>query len=623
MSRGYVYRVVCTLALLFASGTALAGQTPVGTVFTYQGELSNGGVPVDEPLNGCDFEFSLWDADVDGSQVGPTLTPTALVADGRFTVALDFGENIFTGNARWLKIAVCCPSPCVDFTTLSPRQELTPAPHALALPGLYTQQNVTSPNLIGGYSGNSVEPGAMGAAIGGGGAAALENRAFDDYATVSGGRNNQAGSDDAVPNTAQFATVGGGFSNTASGYSSTVGGGRSNIASDPYATIGGGANNTASGEKSTVGGGFVNTASGQQSTVGGGEINTASANLATVGGGGGNTASANFASVGGGHVNEASGLWATVGGGRLNITAVGATNATISGGQQNEIVGSFGTIGGGILNDVTDDNGTVGGGRQNQAGDGAGETNDANNATVGGGFGNTASSIGATVGGGRSNTASGIFSTIPGGELNSATGNWSLAAGLHAQATLNGMFVWADGNAFQDFPSATEANFTPAADQFLVRSRGGVVFVTNYVNATGDSTAGVKLTTGAGSWSSLSDRNAKEHVEPVDSRDVLESVAAMPISTWNYKAQEDSIRHMGPMAQDFHEAFGIGGSEKFITTIDADGVALAAIQGLHEIVKEKDSEIQVLQARLGRLEAVVNELATKSSPTHEDEGGAQ
>ncbi len=147
MLRSNVKLVVCTLALLLASGTAFA-QTQMGTVFTYQGELTSGGVPVDEPLDGCDFEFTLWDAAVDGSQVGPTLTPSALVADGRFTVALDFGPDIFTGDARFLEIAVCCPSQCKDFTTLAPRQELTPAPHALALPGLYTDQTSSPPNVI-------------------------------------------------------------------------------------------------------------------------------------------------------------------------------------------------------------------------------------------------------------------------------------------------------------------------------------------------------------------------------------------------------------------------------------------------------------------------------------------
>ena len=60
---------------------------------------------------------------------------------------------------------------------------------------------------------------------------------------------------------------------------------------------------------------------------------------------------------------------------------------------------------------------------------------------------------------------------------------------------------------------------------------------------------------------------------------------------------------MGPMAQDFHAAFGLGVSDKLIDTIDPDGVALAAIQGLHALVQEKDAEIDELRARLERLEA--------------------
>ena len=78
------------------------------------------------------------------------------------------------------------------------------------------------------------------------------------------------------------------------------------------------------------------------------------------------------------------------------------------------------------------------------------------------------------------------------------------------------------------------------------------------------------------------------------------------------EAQDESIRHMGPMAQDFHDAFGLGVSDKLIDTIDPDGVALAAIQGLRAIVRdneerlaEKDGEINELRARLDRLEALV------------------
>ena len=102
------------------------------------------------------------------------------------------------------------------------------------------------------------------------------------------------------------------------------------------------------------------------------------------------------------------------------------------------------------------------------------------------------------------------------------------------------------------------------------------------------------------------DRAAKENVEPVDVQTVLEHVVEIPITTWNYKEQADSIRHMGPMAQDFYAAFGLGLGETTIDTIDPDGVALAAIQGLNtkleERLAEKDAEMADLRERLERLE---------------------
>ncbi len=75
----------------------------------------------------------------------------------------------------------------------------------------------------------------------------------------------------------------------------------------------------------------------------------------------------------------------------------------------------------------------------------------------------------------------------------------------------------------------------------------------------------------------------------------------MPLSTWNYKAQDDSIRHMGPMAQDFHAAFGLGVSDKLIDTIDPDGVALAAIQGLNALVQENEMRLAEKDAEMADL----------------------
>ncbi|MGC3957895.1 MAG: tail fiber domain-containing protein [Verrucomicrobiota bacterium] len=107
----------------------------------------------------------------------------------------------------------------------------------------------------------------------------------------------------------------------------------------------------------------------------------------------------------------------------------------------------------------------------------------------------------------------------------------------------------------------------------------------------------------------MSDRESKENFVPVDSREILARVNQMPIQNWNYKTQDKAVRHIGPTAQDFAAAFQVGESERRITTVDADGVALAAIQGLSQIVNEKDAQIRKLQQRLERLEQLLKQPA--------------
>jgi hypothetical protein len=112
----------------------------------------------------------------------------------------------------------------------------------------------------------------------------------------------------------------------------------------------------------------------------------------------------------------------------------------------------------------------------------------------------------------------------------------------------------------------------------------------------------------------LSDRSAKDNIALIYPQAVLQSVTELPISTWNYTAQGDAIRHIGPTAQDFYAAFGVGEDNRHISTIDADGVALAAIQGLHEIVREKDAQINDLQQRVDDLEARLSSLEAIMQP---------
>ena len=107
-----------------------------------------------------------------------------------------------------------------------------------------------------------------------------------------------------------------------------------------------------------------------------------------------------------------------------------------------------------------------------------------------------------------------------------------------------------------------------------------------------------------------SDRNAKENFTSPNGRDVLAKVAAMPISEWNYKNGPAEARHMGPMAQDFHAAFGLDGADdKHISVVDEGGVALAAIQGLNQKLNEKDAEIQKLKEKAGQVDSLEKRLS--------------
>ncbi|HVF58874.1 MAG TPA: tail fiber domain-containing protein [Thermoanaerobaculia bacterium] len=109
---------------------------------------------------------------------------------------------------------------------------------------------------------------------------------------------------------------------------------------------------------------------------------------------------------------------------------------------------------------------------------------------------------------------------------------------------------------------------------------------------------------------SPSDRNLKKDIVPVR-HDVLAKLAAVPISTWTYKT--DDVLHMGPMAQDFSAAFGLGIDDKHVSPMDMAGVSLAAVQALNVVVREKDQEISDLKSRIEALEKLVQSLAPTES----------
>ena len=128
-------------------------------------------------------------------------------------------------------------------------------------------------------------------------------------------------------------------------------------------------------------------------------------------------------------------------------------------------------------------------------------------------------------------------------------------------------------------------------------------------------------------WVNGSDRNSKEDFSGIDPLDVLQKVTALPITGWRYKVEPDGTRHLGPVAQDFHAAFGLNGpDDKHIATVDEEGVALAAIQGLNEKVegRSQEAERQIaelkaenaeLKQQLAELKALVNKLARNQQPS--------
>ena len=359
--------------------------------------------------------------------------------------------------------------------------------------------------------------------------------------------------------TGMNAFVGGGTANLAGGLDSFIIDGYQNTVCDDTSGIAGGSyNKIASGGGG--GGGFIGT--GNINTLGYGESNSA------IVAGDGNEVDAQNAAIVDGISNTTSAEESLIGGGYRNTINSGGTYSAIGSGYENTLSGQYAFLGAGTYNTVSGEGAYV----------------------AAGGY-NTASGTGAVVDGGFNSTAAGTFATIPGGYVNSAAGTYSFAAGARAKAAQTGTFVWSDG-------SDGDAILTSSrAYQFLARASGGFTLYTNAA-----STVGAQLAAGSGTWASLSDRNVKTNIAPADDAAVLDKVAALPISRWSYKS-EHGVRHVGPMAQDFYAAFKVGPDDKHITSIDEDGVALAAIKALHAENARLRAQLESTNARLASTDA--------------------
>jgi hypothetical protein len=494
--------------------------------------------------------------------------------------------------------------------------------------------NVRWSTISGGVN-NQISGNASLSALGGGEANQISISA--DHSAIGGGGGNQ------ISGNAYVSAIGGGYQNQINGsaHHSAIGSGYQNQISGTagYSAIGSGYSNQISGSVSgsSIGSGYDNLINGNanQSAIGSGYNNLINGNASDSAIGGGNT---NLIS---GNANQSA-----IGSGYNNLINGNAYNSAISGGNTNQ-------IGGNAYNSA------ISGGNTNQINGNAG------NAAIGGGASNVISGTNtgqSTIGGGGFNTISGTTATIPGGYGNTATGDYSFAAGTQAKANHTGAFVWGD-NTFANFASTGNNQFliranggvgigtnAPAAQLHVSSSGGGVTpqlrldqtNLNDYVRlrmvvgsdtSKGWDVAAISTTvtfysgsaeqnvltltpsdptnymtmgnnahlTAGGVWQNNSDRNLKANFASIDSCAVLNKVLNLPISTWNYKAEDVATRHLGPMAQDFHAAFGLGSDDRSIGTVDEEGVALAAIQGLYQVVAEKDQRITQLEKEVAQL----------------------
>jgi hypothetical protein len=617
---------------LLNTGTGLAGG-PITTSGTIS--IANGGVGADQIAASAVTQGKI------GS--GAALNGQVLMANG-------------VGTASWQTLGSlpsntwglhgnfgigCTTSPCSRFLGTEDGSSLefrVNDQRALRIePQVDPGTGSFAPNMIGGFSGNVANGTAIGATIGGGGEANSVN-------TVSN----------------HFTTIGGGNLNTASGDAATVGGGAINVAGPGReATVAGGFANSATGDFAVVAGGFGNTASAVKATIAGGgqtdDSNPATGNRVTddfgvVGGGGGNQA-------GNGDVDTTNSQFATVSGGGFNVA--NAYSSAVAGGLSNTASGLYSAVSGGTFNTASGTYSIVAGGQVNTASGGA--------SFAAGSGANTFNHKGAFVWADDNVPTHGfLFATADNQFLARGTGGFSLIAGIDNNGNpdpAKTVSIAADSGAIGigiDPPLArlhvsssggtpqAELDQTAAGDFSRLRmgligsslwdiAVGGPNNVMNFFSgAAGNlmtlSSSGNLLTmkngaflSSGGTWTNASDRNAKTKFVAVDAKEILDRIAAIPIQSWSYKSETPSIRHIGPMAQDFFAAFKLGEDDKHITTVDEGGVALAAIQGLNqkleekttelrELVQQKDALLATQQQQIERLERQVAALAESVRP---------
>ena len=163
-----------------------------------------------------------------------------------------------------------------------------------------------------------------------------------------------------------------------------------------------------------------------------------------------------------------------------------------------------------------------------------------------------------------------------------------------------GTFIWSDGSA----TAAADTFRNTANNEFAARATGGFRFRTNL-----GGTTGCNLPAGSGVFNCTSSRYTKQNFLAVNGEDVLARLRKVPVTTWNYISEGEKAKHMGPMAEDFYQAFGLGTGNTSIGVQDLAGVSLAAVKTLDE----RTTELQQKASEVEKLRSEVNELRTANA----------
>lgn len=556
---------VLTLALAMALSSSVASAAP----WVYRGTLNDGGEPAHGPY---DLRLTLLDETRSAAVAPPIVLHGVQVIDGAFAVDVDLGIDPMQASTLYLQTdvqqgdsgfvalgepvrfgsAAALGSVCWDTAGNAGTTSADFLGTLDAQPLVFRTKNARSlriePSAELFTSGVPITTNLIAGSFSNNVTTGVRGATISGGGVPSGDTDPDLTGEDRNQVTDSFGTVAGGYANRAGNAAGTT-------VDRPFATVSGGRGNTATGSYSAIVGGTDNTASGSNAVVGGGFENLASGTSSQVGGGSGNEATTLWSTVGGGTSNAANGAASTVAGGSGNLAGVGGV-----GGQ------------------------------------------------------------GAFVGGGFDNSATGDSSAVTGGNGNCAGGNYSWAGGRSARVRPgngddDGTCVADSGDSDGDegsflWGAATSGTFlTSGPDQFGVRASGvffGSVNASIVALPPGrfiNTTSGAHLTTG-GTWTNASSRHLKTAFKAIDPLAVLGKVADLPISTWTYRDSAEG-RHLGPTAEDFQTAFDLGGDGQSIATVDADGVALAAIQGLNT---KLEAENAALRADLARIVAASDAL---------------